>query len=455
MRLAVVSELFDKSLTLVGMAGRKSGAESLKGEADVRIVRRSPLPGKRPICQGVSSVRNFKYALAGALFAATALAGGVAAETLKVGVIGGFSGPIAQIAPAMIDSVQLAITQINEQGGIGDGQKIDVVLGDSACNRKNATVAVTKAVNRSGIVALVGPHCSNATIAAANSVTIPADVLLITPSATSPDITTLNDNDTVFRTIPSDDYQGNVLARTVMARGNQKVAVTYLNNVYGKGLARAFKTEFESNGGEITNFAAHEEGKPSYRAHLAGLASGGADTLMIFDYGEGSGLTILRQALENGFFKSFIGGDGMKSDVPIRELGGENLSTFFVSAPVGRTSRSLETFNAAFKTAGGDPDSVYVANAYDAAFLTALAFEKAGGDKSKLPASLREVASDDGAAILPGEWKKAKKLISEGKAINYKGAAGDKNFDANGDVPGSYALFKVSGDAFVVVTEMK
>ena len=400
-------------------------------------------------------MKNFKRILAGSLLAATALAGNALADDVKVGVIGGISGPIAAMAPAMVSSAELAFNQVNEQGGIGSGGKIELVLGDSACNPQNATDAVTKAVNVSGIMALVGPHCSGATIAAANSVTIPAGVLLISPSATSPEVTSLNDKDLVFRTVPSDDYQGRALARTLIGQGTKKVAASYLNNDYGKGLAEAFKAEFEAGGGEIAGFAAHEEGKASYRSNLAELAKGGADTLMIFDYGDGSGLTILRQALENGFFKNYIGGDGMKSDAPIKELGAENLVTFMASSPVGEKSKSLDTFNEAFKAAGGDPDAIFVTTSYDAAFLTALAIEKAGGDKAGLSKALREVSDGQGEAILPGEWEKAKKLISEGTAIDYKGAAGDQNFDEKGDVPGTYALFKVGNDGFEVVTEMK
>jgi amino acid/amide ABC transporter substrate-binding protein, HAAT family (TC 3.A.1.4.-) len=72
---------------------------------------------------------------------------------------------------------------------------------------------------------------------------------MITPSGTSPEITKLNDKDLVYRTLPSDDYQGRALARTLKARGIDKVAVAYLNNDYGKGLAESFKAEFEANGG--------------------------------------------------------------------------------------------------------------------------------------------------------------------------------------------------------------
>ncbi|ADZ71998.1 ABC transporter substrate-binding protein [Polymorphum gilvum] len=395
-------------------------------------------------------------ALAGALLATTALAGAPAKADVKIGLLGGISGPIAAMAPAMIDAAQLAISQVNEQGGLMGGEKLVAVIGDSACNPQNGTDAATKAVNVDGVAAIVGPHCSGAVLAAANSVTIPAGIALITPSGTSPEITGLNDKDTVFRTVPSDDYQGRALARTLKAQGYTKVAVAYLNNDYGTGLANAFKSEFEAQGGEIAGFAAHEGEKASYRSNLAELAKGGADTLVIFDYGDGSGLTMLRESLENGFFEKFVGGDGMRSDAPIKELGAENLATFVASSPVGEKSDSLDLFNEAFKAAGGDPDAIFVTTSYDAAFLLALALEKAGGDKSKVAAALREVAAGEGGEpIRPGEWKKAKELIAAGKAIDYKGAAGDHNFDAAGDVPGAYSLFKVGANGFELLTEMQ
>lgn len=399
-------------------------------------------------------MKTLRIAALAALLGATALAAPAHAD-VKIGLLGGISGPIAAMAPAMIDSANLAISQVNEAGGILDGRKLIGVVGDSACNPQNATDAATKAVNLEGVIAIVGPHCSGAVLAAANSVTIPAGVTIVTPSGTSPEITSLQDNDTVFRTVPSDDYQGRALARTLLERGTNKVAVAYLNNDYGKGLAEAFRAEFEEKGGEIAGFAAHEGERASYRSNLADLAAGGADTLVILDYGDGSGLTMLRQALENGFFENFVGGDGMKSDAPIRELGADNLTTFIASAPVGQQSDALEVFNAAFSEAGGDPSAIFVTTSYDATFMLALAIEKAGADKSKVAAALREISNGEGEPILPGEWAKAKELIAAGTAIDYRGAAGEHNFDEAGDVPGAYALFKVSGSTFEVIAEME
>ncbi len=399
------------------------------------------------------TIRN--TALFATLLGATALSAPASAADVKIGLIGGVSGPIAAMAPAMIDAKKLAISQVNEGGGILNGDTLVGVVGDSACNPQGGGDAATKAVNVEGVVAMAGPHCSGATLAAANTVTIPAGIALVSPSATSPEVSALDDKDSVFRTVPSDAYQGAALARTLKAQGYETIAATYLNNDYGKGLAEAFKAEWEANGGTLSAFEAHEADKASYRAELANLAKSGADTLAIFDYGDGSGLTILREALENGFFEKFVGGDGMKSNAPIDALGAENLTTFVASSPVGSDSKGLEVFNAAFTAMGGDKDAIFVTTSYDAAFLLALAIEKAGGDKAKVSAALREVASAPGEPILPGEWAKAKAAIAAGEDIDYKGAAGDHEFDENGDVPGAYALFGVKDGGLSVISEMK
>jgi branched-chain amino acid transport system substrate-binding protein len=399
-------------------------------------------------------MRIISPALAGAA-AALLVAGGAEAQAVKFGVLGGVTGPIAAMAPPIIDAARLAFSEVDAQGGLGAGRSIEAVVGDGGCAAQTAGDAASKLVNVDGVEIIVGAHCSGETIAAANTAAIPAGVVMISPASTSPAVSALEDNDLIFRVVPSDSYQGAALARTLLAQGYGPVAVTYLNNDYGKGLAEAFRAEFEAKGGKVAAFAAHEEGKPSYRAELAELAKSGADTLAVFDYGDGSGLTILREALENDFFARFVGGDGMKSDSVIAEIGAANLASFVASAPVGEGGEGLERFNAAQVAAGGDPNAIFVTSGYDAGFLAALAWEHAGGDRAKMSASLRAVATAPGEPILPGEWAKAKAAIAAGTEIDYKGAAGDHEFDMNGDVPGSFALFKVGAETFEIATAMQ
>ena len=92
----------------------------------------------------------------------------------------------------------------------------------------------------------------------------------------------------------------------------------------------------------------------------------------------------------------------------------------------------------------------FVPNSYDATFMMALAIEKAGSaDRGKVAASLRAVANAPGEVILPGEWAKAKKILASGGDVHYVGAAGPQDFDANGDVVGSFSKSTVIDDKWV------
>lgn len=388
------------------------------------------------------------------LLSATALASPAKADK-TIGLLGGITGGAAALAPEIMKSYDFTVKQINEQGGLLSGEKLIGAVFDDGCTPQTAADAATKAINVSGAIAIVGPWCSGSVLAAANQVTIPAGILVVTPNGTSPAITHLKDNDTIFRTMASDSYQGQVLARTLLERGVKQIAVSYINNDYGKGFAEAFKAEYEAKGGKIAGYAGHEENKPSYRSDLAELAKEGADTLLLIDYGASSGLTILRESIANDFFKNYVGGEGMKAAALIETIGAENLSNVHISSPVSEESESLEIFSEQFRKFGGDPNAFSTATAYDAIFMVALAIEKTGGDKSKLPAALRSVTGGKGEPILVGEWKKAKELIDAGKEIDYKPASGNLKFDENGDVPGNYALFKIGAKDFEFVQTMK
>src|SRR3546814_3206375 len=100
------------------------------------------------------------------LFAATALAGRALAQEVKIGLVGGISGPIAALAPPMIQASKLTVEHVNAQGGLLGGKKLVAVVGDSACSQQGGTDAAAKVVNVEQVVAMVGPFCSGETLAA-------------------------------------------------------------------------------------------------------------------------------------------------------------------------------------------------------------------------------------------------------------------------------------------------
>ncbi len=370
----------------------------------------------------------------------------IAAE-IKVGAAGGFTGPVAEIAAGVHSARELAVKQINEQGGLLKGDQMRLATADSGCDPKAGVDAANKLVNVEQVVSIIGPTCSGESISMAQTVTIPAGVLLMPDSATSPAITELPDNDTVFRTVASDSDQGNALTRLVKEAGINDVAMIVANDDYNVGIAKVFQREFEAAGGKISASQTVEPQKASYRSDLATLSGAGSRTLMVFLYYNTGGITVLKNSLEGGLFDKFYGAGGMPNQAVVDQIGADNLrDRLFLATPSADVDDpSYKLFADAARAASINPDEPYLANGYDATFLTALAIEKAGSaDRKLLPAALREISGPEGEIIRPGEWEKAKKLIAEGKKINYEGASGNVDFDKNGDVRGTFGVNIVS-----------
>lgn len=398
-------------------------------------------------------MRHIKKSLTLAVAASVLSAAAPAvAQDVTLGFVGGFTGPIESLTPPIFAGAELAVQQINDQGGVLDGGTLTIVSADGACDATAAANATDRLVNTDQVTAIVGGLCTGETIGGANSAAIPGGVVMISPASTAPALTTLEDNDLVFRTTPSDAFQGQKLAELLLSKDITEIALTYVNNDYGSGFADAVVTAYEAGGGTIAANLAHEDGKADYRAELGNLASSGAETLVVLAYANSSGQTLLRQALESGNFLTFVGGDGMVGDDLFTGIDAGSVEGM-IATRAGAFEGESATIYAELATAAGlTPNDVYAPQSYDAAFLLALAIEKNGSaDREGLSAALREVSSAPGETVLPGEWEKAKELIAAGTDIDYQGAGGDLDFDEAGDVDGVIVELTVEGGTFVEV----
>ncbi len=380
-----------------------------------------------------------KKSLLGAALATATLLGGLHAHAeVKIGFLGGFTGPIESMTPNILAGAQLAQSQINAQGGLLNGQRFVMPTGDTTCaDAAAASNAGDRMVNTERVTAIVGALCTGATIAVANNAAVPGGVVMISPASTAPAVTEINDNGLVFRTVPSDAFQGEALAHLLINKGIREVVSTYVNNDYGRGLAMQFKATYESLGGYVGDNLAHEDNRADYRSELGSLSSHGIETLIVFAYADSSGQTILRQAHESGAFTQYVGVDGMATDGLIQSVGADVVTGMIATRPGSPDLPGADLFAAAAAEAGFDHNAVFSAQAYDAAFILALAIEKNGtASREGLADAVRAVATAPGEVILPGEWERAKRLIAEGVEINYEGAAGQHEFDENGDIQG-------------------
>lgn len=374
----------------------------------------------------------------------------VAANEIKMGILLGFTGPAESVAPNNALAAELAWKEISDSGLLLDGAKIVPVRGDSTCaDASTAVTATERLVNSQGVLGIVGPNCSGITVAITRGVTAPIGVTLVSPSATSPAITNLDDNDYTYRTVPSDARQGVVLAEYALENGVDTVAVSYVNDDYGKGLSVSFETAYTDRGGKVLLNAAHEDGRGDYSAEVGALSASGAETLVVFGRFDQGGRGVIQSALDAGAFEKFILADGMISQVLIDNIG-SGLEGAFGTMP-GSSSEAAKAFVQLAKDAGFDGDGGFRAESYDAAAVLALALQAAGApDRAKIKDNVRNVANAPGTKIYPGELAKALQILRDGGEIDYEGATGVE-FDDKGEVPGSYLVHQVQSGKFEVV----
>tara|TARA_R110002020_G_scaffold57582_27_gene158375 strand:- start:20 stop:1222 length:1203 start_codon:yes stop_codon:yes gene_type:complete len=368
---------------------------------------------------------------------AVAFAGPALAQDLKIGALMPMTGDLSAYGEADLSGIQLAAEEINAAGG-----NVEIIVADTQTNPQAGVDAAQKLVNVEGVNAIVGALSSGVTIPVATSITSREGVLQITSASTSPTITTLKDNDFLFRTVPSDAFQGIALAKLVKEKGVKDVSIIYVNNAYGQGLADAFAEAYKGMDGKVTESVPFEAGQASYRGELQRLKAGDAEALVVVAYPE-NGTVILKQSLEGGYFDKFIFTDGMKAPEVIEQIGADYMNGSYGSVPQSAESEGLTRFQDAYKAKHGEiPPLPYIDTAYDATILIALAAVKAGSnDRTAIRDALRDVASAPGEKVGPGDYAKAVELLKAGKDINYEGAAGSQDFDENGDVPGTIGMW--------------
>ena len=379
----------------------------------------------------------------------TSIASNVYADghgNIKMGIILGFTGPIESLTPAMAASAELAFNEASDSGSLLGGKKIKVERADSTCVDSAAATSAAEGLVSNGVVAIMGADCSGVTGAIASNVAVPNGVVMISPSATSPGLTTIEDKGYFFRTAPSDARGGQILADITKDRGVKSVAITYTNNDYGKGLADVYKAAVEAHGIKVTTTAAHEDGKADYAAEVATLASAGGDAVAVIGYLDQGGKGIIQGSLDSGAFDTFILSDGMIGD-SLTDNFGKALNKSFGSIP-GSTGKGAGVFAKVAKAGGIDSSGPYTGESYDAAALITLAMQAGGkADRATIQKNVMSVANAPGTKIYPGQLKKALDLLSKGKAVNYEGATGVEFTDV-GEAFGSFLEKEIKGGKF-------
>ena len=372
--------------------------------------------------------------------------GAAFAEDVKLGVLLGFTGPIESLVGPMGDGADFAINEVNDSGALLGGLQVTSVRGDTTCIDSAAAVAAAeRLVTADRVDAIVGGDCSGVTIAMLQQVAKPNGIVMISPSATSPALSTIEDDGLFFRTAPSDSRQGEVIADILQEMGIEEAAMTYTNNDYGKGLADSIEANVTGRGGTITISAPHEDGKGDYSAEVAALAAVGGDILIVAGYLDQGGKGIIQGALDSGAFDHFFLPDGMIGDSLIEAIG-PDLDGSIGTVP-GTDSPGAAKLGDMLESAS----QPFVKESYDAAALILLAMQAAGStDSGVFKDHVMAVANAPGEQIFPGELGKALAILADGGDIDYVGASAVELVGA-GESAGNYQQMAVEDGKLVVV----
>ena len=355
-----------------------------------------------------------------------------AARSLKLGLLLNFTGSPEASADRK-RAFDLAILHVNEGGGVL-GMPVQGVVADATGDPKVAADVALRLVEVDGVHAIVGPNASSAALPVAQSVSGALGIPTISPSATSPQLTGVQDNDYFFRTALSDAAQGPVLARVARERGFNNLGLVYQDDAYGRGLADAFQAAWKGTVQSVPIAVAQS----SYLTELAQSANAGAEALVVIAF-EGQALSIVREALDKGIYSQFVFGDAAKRVSLVKEVGGEKLGGMYGTAGASAPDNAATAdWEAAYITAYGElPVLAYVKETYDATVALALATQAAGSvEGAAIRDHLRLIAGPPGRTVsgTPSGVAGGLSLLAEGRDVDFDGAASTLDWDENGDL---------------------
>ncbi|ACL18179.1 Extracellular ligand-binding receptor [Desulfitobacterium hafniense DCB-2] len=335
----------------------------------------------------------------------------------------GVAWPFASLDDLFAEGLELAVQEINEQGGV-QGRKLSLVKADDEAELEKGLAIAQAFADNAGIQAVIGHRNSFISIPAA-SIYDQAGLVMLSPASTSPDLTD-HGYIHVFRNIPSDQEIARQLAIYLAEQGHERMVIYYTDDSYGNGLANAFEDYARAQGITIVDrFNYYGNLKDLERLYDKWQAFG-MDGIFIAKTATGGGTEFLVDAKSVGIEVPLIAGnswDALSLTEDIENIGmtaeGLLVGSFFnPQRPDSRTQDFVEAFRREY----GQPPTSYAAAGYDAVILLAEALEKS--DLTH-PATLAQGLRD------LGPWE---------------GVMGMHRFDGRGDDIGDLVVLKKMKD---------
>lgn len=368
---------------------------------------------------------------------------------LRIGTVLPLTGDLAAFGPSLTAATRIAVDLINdtlEEEGI-EGINVELVATEDDQTQQGPGVeAATKLVQSDGVHVIIGAMASNVTIPIAESVAIPNDIVMISPTSTEPSISELDDNDLVYRILSSDVLQGEALGDAVIEEFGEGgvVNVGARNDAFGTALRDLFVDRFTELGGEIGESITWNPDAPTFDTEAQQLASGDPDGWVIIDFPETFArfAPSLARTGEWDPARTFMT-EAMRNEDSLEQAGGEELEGLRGTAPTSEGAPARAQFDELFTEEAPDEDLTgFEGSSFDAtilAFLAALQAETS--EPTAIAENLQSVSGPGGEQYTFENLGDAIQAVLDGEEIDYEGAWGPIDFDDNGD-PGS-AIYEV------------
>ena len=297
-------------------------------------------------------------------------------QTFTIGSSGPLTGDAAIYGIAVVQGAELAVDEINASDS---AIKFNFLKQDDEADGEKALNAYNTMMD-DGMQVLVGPTTTGASLTV-SAQTNTDRVFMLTPSGSSPDITSGKDN--VFQVCFTDPNQGTGAADYIAENmAGAKVAIIYRNDdAYSQGIRNTFKTEADAKGafkvvyeGTFTADTASD-----FSVQLASAQSNGADLIFLPIYYQPASV-ILSQAKAMNYAPTFFGVDGMDGILTMPGFDASLAEGVMLLTPFSVNSEDAATqaFVKAYTEKYGEEPNQFAADAYDGVYIVKAALEKAG-----------------------------------------------------------------------------
>ena len=342
---------------------------------------------------------------------------------MKIGVVGPMTGPNAAYGGQLRYGAGQAIEHINARGGVLDHLLTLRAVDDRCDPERAATIARGLATEKIGFV--VGHFCSATSIAAA-PIYGAANILMITPSSSDPELTdaaAARGADNVFRLVPRDDMQGPALAKYILAHEpDRPIALVEDDTSYGKHLVDSARAALAADGAQPVLEATIARDGADYANLAARLKARNIGVIVFGGHAKEAGLLVL-EARRQGLEAVLMGGDALATGEFWKVAGPAGDGTIVTSLLDPRDLQTARRAAAGLARFGIDATG-YTLRAYAAVEVFAAAAERA-----------HSLATADLA-----------KALREGE---YDTALGPLRFDEKGDLKDAgYAVYVWHGGGY-------